>query len=67
MYRIVERRKKNGNQDEVELGGRTEEGKKNGAPCKKLKKLWRTQKKITNYTQKVLKIMTAVQGWCKIY
>jgi hypothetical protein len=28
MYRIVERGKKNGNQDEVKLGGRTEEGKK---------------------------------------
>ena len=41
---------------------------------KKVKK-WRTlqkvknygvHKKITNYTQKVLKVMTAVQGWCKI-
>jgi hypothetical protein len=34
MYRIVERGKKNGNPDEVELGGRTEEGKKMAHPAK---------------------------------
>jgi hypothetical protein len=28
MYRILEREKKNGNPDETELRGRTEEGKK---------------------------------------
>ena len=66
MYRIQEREKKNGNPDETELRGRTEEGKKNGARCKKLKIMAHT-KKITNYTQKVLNIMTAVLGWCKIY
>jgi hypothetical protein len=34
MYRIVEKRKKNGNPDEVALGGRTEEGKKMEHPAK---------------------------------
>jgi hypothetical protein len=34
MYRIVERRQNNGNQDEVALGGRTEEGKKLAHPAK---------------------------------
>jgi ribosomal protein L15E len=38
MYRILERGKKNGNPDETELRGRTEEGKK-----------WRTLQKVKNY------------------
>jgi hypothetical protein len=38
MYRMVERRQNNGNPDEVELGGRTEEGKK-----------WQTLQKVKNY------------------
>jgi hypothetical protein len=51
MYRIVERGKKNGNPDEVELGGRTEEGKKNGAPCKKLKIMVHTTQDHKHYTK----------------
>jgi hypothetical protein len=34
MYRILERGKKNGNPDETELRGRTEEGKKMAHPAK---------------------------------
>ena len=51
MYRIVERGKKNGNPDEIESGGRTKEGKKNGAPCKKLKIMAHTKKDHKLYTK----------------
>ena len=34
VYRIVERRQNNGNPDEVELGGRREQGKKMAHPAK---------------------------------
>jgi hypothetical protein len=34
MYRIMERRQNNGSPDEVELGGRIEEGKKMVHPAK---------------------------------
>ena len=58
MYRILERGKKNGNPDETELRGRTEEGKK-WRTLQKVKN-YGAHKKITNYTQKELKIITAV-------
>ena len=54
MYRILERGKKNGNPDEVELGGRTEEGKK-WRTLQKVKKLWRTQKRSQTLHKKYLK------------
>jgi hypothetical protein len=50
----MERGKKNDNPDEIELGGRTGEGKNMAHPAKS-QKLWRTQKKSQTLHKKYLK------------